>query len=1296
MTGHAEIKSGGKLNIEAGKTFEVKAADVTSAGDANIKAKDIKITTVELENNSHSVDGNKETTTKSVTNVGSNVNIGGNLKLETEKDTNIEGSNFTVGGSADLNVGGDLNIVSKEDTYESETNSVKKEGKKTTTTTTTEKAITQVSSNLSVGGNLKATTGNDMNIEASNVAVRGNADLNVGGDLNVVSRENTYESSETTTTKKKGTAGIGNKTTTESMKESAVTQAGSNFLVGGNLKAKTGDDINIEASNVMVGGNADIDAGGDINVISKEDTYTSDYSKTSSKTYRKKSESESEKQTVQSGSSIQAGGNLKLKAEDDITLESSGISTENGNINLDAGNNVNILAKENTYEKTSSKSDNKGNGIKQEKTDEHWYQTKLQSSSISSGKDLKIDAGQDITLLSSNVEAKGDAELNATNVNVLAGIERDEYSYTHTKKGLSSVNFGALVGMGAGSWKKEGNQMKLDLATYKEKTEYHGYANETAKGSNIGVGGNLKVNANKDINVIGSNIAADSADIGAGGNITVGAQETHQESWEGVKETTIKVGVAVGNAVADAGKAVKDVSKAEKEVEKAKKALEEAKKDPKMSERAKKDLEANLAAATVRLAGATQAAIQAGVDAASSSATLGFYGTGYQERNTKETRTETNKTTNLGSSIVTRNNLNMKSGNDINQKGSTIGSVEGNVNYDAQGDITIEATQDTASTTTTSSTSKTTVTGKTTGTVSASHSEQSSKSASESVINNNSVVIAQNGNAHMKSGDDIILRGANVVGKTADIETGGDLTVESLQNTYTMEATSKGSNVGYGSNGVDLGYNEGHDTVNRAWVDNATTIQTTDNLKIKTNDLNMKGSVIASETNNLDITASKINSEDIQNIEEQSSTGFGVSVNYGEDEAKGNPDEKRIHNSATISVKDTGSIKEGVTHSTIGNGNINLEDTTGLDKINRDLDKTNEVTREEVTGALDATVNTNDLKATGNMLFDPGDTAKQMVKDIKKIVNGAVKYGEKTKEIISSIGDALGLSGQDISENDANIAKGNVKQLADFLDETEKGAGDDKNGKKYTKEEIKKKLLSKDKLSKEEVRNILNSPDAVKVITEIISGDEYSQIKGGGLSAQLQNVMDDLKDLEFNGKGLSDKEKELAKANFDKINTWLNNDKITDEEKANAISKQLCVVVTYYLYAKCTGQEKRSFTDFYMDELSNGNISAGKDGIPNLASGSGRWDERYNLTREQTAGGSKPVTQDMVDNLNNSDTRFAINNQDTNEDGISNHTFLIAEDESDTWRNCDQANSEYEWRGGKTNWDKVYRITHPK
>ena len=119
------------------------------------------------------------------------------------------------------------------------------------------------------------------------------------------------------------------------------------------------------------------------------------------------------------------------------------------------------------------------------------------------------------------------------------------------------------------------------------------------------------------------------------------------------------------------------------------------------------------------------------------------------------------------------------------------------------------------------------------------------------------------------------------------------------------------------------------------------------------------GAVIAAdEDGNLNLTTNELEYNDLHDFNTSNERGFGVSTSVGG--AVTDQGEFNLHpmGSTTVSAKHTGTDTEQTTHATIGVGNITVGGDTNpeLAGLNRDTDKVQEITKDQVTGALDASV----------------------------------------------------------------------------------------------------------------------------------------------------------------------------------------------------------------------------------------------------------------------------------------------------------------------------------------------------
>ena len=123
--------------------------------------------------------------------------------------------------------------------------------------------------------------------------------------------------------------------------------------------------------------------------------------------------------------------------------------------------------------------------------------------------------------------------------------------------------------------------------------------------------------------------------------------------------------------------------------------------------------------------------------------------------------------------------------------------------------------------------------------------------------------------------------------------------------------------------------------------------------------------------------------------------------------------------STTITMKDKGSEKEQITHATIGSGNITVggESNPDLEGLNRDVSKSQEITKDKITGALDGSMTIDNRVFTSegrNEIVkqheEIGDNLAQIGSGLRNnIVVKAIENAitDKNKDLIDTITDYI-------------------------------------------------------------------------------------------------------------------------------------------------------------------------------------------------------------------------------------------------------------------------------------------------
>nr|WP_257233360.1 hypothetical protein [Acinetobacter sp. YH12054] len=272
----------------------------------------------------------------------------------------------------------------------------------------------------------------------------------------------------------------------------------------------------------------------------------------------------------------------------------------------------------------------------------------------------------------------------------------------------------------------------------------------------------------------------------------------------------------------------------------------------------------------------------------------------------------------------------------------------------------------------------------------------------------------------------------NIQGGEVSIADRGNLQVnqihvESLQDTETSSNSSKGGNIGlgFGSNGkasnISAGYNQSKGSIDSAWVNdtsklligNAQNDADLDAMGVK--NITSIGGVIANATKNEDGTLTdhgKLNYsgelalKDIEDHNYNSSSGFNVSTTIGKTTNNKDGEKSKYPNgSTTIGLNSSGQETEQLTKATMGQGTV----ANASDSTNRDINNTQEITRDQVTGMLDGSVTVDQRLLSKSGRAEIIQEQKELPENFRQSAENIVKqmpegeYKEKALQSLNNI-----------------------------------------------------------------------------------------------------------------------------------------------------------------------------------------------------------------------------------------------------------------------------------------------------
>ncbi|QBQ36694.1 hemagglutinin repeat-containing protein [Pseudoduganella plicata] len=696
-------------------------------------------------------------TTEGIANFGGVID-GGNGRTMLVAERNIVNQGGTIaGGDVQLDAGGDIRnetLVVKQ-TYDFGPNS----GSYT--------SLSNVAS-ITATGKLDIFAGRDLSDLAGKITA-GSASIMTGRDVtfNTVQTGSTYQSQISGFTQN----------------DSAINHQVSQLSTGGNLTVQAFGNLNLTGTQVSIGtsgtGTGLLEASGAINIAAVTDEVkTSLFNDPKSKQYDRQVH---QNQTVV-GAGVASAGDLKINAGEggkaDLNITGSAIGS-GGTLKLIATNSVNIAAvQENDVSDTASKRSSSST-FKSKTTTEADYVASSQSigSSIS-GANVDILADKDINVIGSAVAGDGDVALYAGEaVNIVAGTST--LTEQHHKEVKES---GFLSGGGFG----------FSYGTRTTTTDQTRDATTQSGQSRSVVGslaGNLNITAGEAIKVSGSDLAAGVDMTLDGRSVTI--DPGLDDSKGKFEQKTVQDGLtlSLGGSVINAIQTAQSMASA--------------------GSQSKDGRVQALAAATTALA-----ARNAASDIAKNGLNVSISLTaGHSENQYTQT---TSNVVNTGSVLTAGNDITIRAtggGKDsnINVVGSEI-NAQGNVKLQADNEVNLVAAQDReAQHSDTKSMSAAAGIGASIGTngmsigFTANASLGRGKEDGEGTTQLNSHVNAGK-QLEIVSGADTNIKGAVATGQKVVMNVGGDLNIESLQDTAKFDSKNQSVSVG-GTAGVGVSVN---------------------------------------------------------------------------------------------------------------------------------------------------------------------------------------------------------------------------------------------------------------------------------------------------------------------------------------------------------------------------------------------------------------------------------------------------------------------------------------------------------
>ncbi|WP_226504475.1 hemagglutinin repeat-containing protein [Pseudomonas sp. MWU16-30317] len=566
----SRIEAANDLSISAGRDINNVGSALQSGRDLTLTAgRDVNIAATQVTNSQVL---NSKHTSSDITQLGSTVDAGRDVAVQGGRDINVIASQVAAKGDVAMTATENLTVSSAADEEHAYSKSKK--------VTSQRDQVTQVSSDISAGGDVVLSAGTDLGIVASHVTAAKAVDIDAGQDVTIASAMD--EKSSFYFKKKKGSFGRSSsqqKESYDSTNVASVITAGSDLTINtsstadGGVSLDGGRDVSVIGSQLKAGHDVMVGGTGDVAILSGTEEHGSYNKKTKSGFLGLSKSGKSQLKTTASqvASDVDGGNDVVVVAGNDVRVRASNVTAAN-DAELHAGlinssGDINLVAASDTaYSKSEQYSTRTGimgtkGGISfsaAQKAGALAQSTTNVGSQVSAEQDATLNAARDINIVGSGVSAGRNITLGAgQDVNVIAGISTAQ---SDTWEKTKSV--GVKVSADRNGFTAFAGQQAIK--------ETANGAQQTAAASQLSAGQDLSVSAGRDILQQGSDAYAGN-DIAyqAGRNIVIDAASEHSEQTASKSVSTNGISGTInhnlGNtrdALSGAGKGEDGVSKA--------------------------------------------------------------------------------------------------------------------------------------------------------------------------------------------------------------------------------------------------------------------------------------------------------------------------------------------------------------------------------------------------------------------------------------------------------------------------------------------------------------------------------------------------------------------------------------------------------------------------------------------------------------------------------------------------------------------------------------------------------------
>ncbi|QNE68042.1 hemagglutinin repeat-containing protein [Fusobacterium hwasookii] len=514
------------VTLDAKNNVQNTGAYIKADEKLDIKAKNVKIDTLEESRYYHDGDSNNYLTIDNKSNIASNIEAK-NINIEAKKDIDIKGSNIVAKNEANIKADGDINIVSATDSrfYAHKETNKGKFGK-----SKSEEAITYATRNVSsniIGDKVNITSGKDISLLGSNIQANTEGQIKADGNITQAGvKDINYSYYKKTKT---GFMGLTSKSVTdENYAEKAILSA---TLAGDKgLKYDSKNNLLLEGVKVVSSGSINL-KGKDVEInplatksYNKHEEVKKGFSgsfspKGISVSYGKDKLDSKTDIVNQTASQIVSNKDINIEATNKVKAKSVDIYAKN-DINISGDNGVEISTANNSYDNT----------------------TKQSSSRIGASVGVNpaiVNTVENVKNIKELTDFSGNSYDILNNASKVVGAIKDGAKATND---LMNYKYAGKDSTGAETLKNKPNIFNASIS-YNKSESKSSVHNETVEKSSLVAGNNMNIKSkNGSITISGTDVkVGNDLDLSAKKDITIKASEENYTSSSSSSQTGISL-----------------------------------------------------------------------------------------------------------------------------------------------------------------------------------------------------------------------------------------------------------------------------------------------------------------------------------------------------------------------------------------------------------------------------------------------------------------------------------------------------------------------------------------------------------------------------------------------------------------------------------------------------------------------------------------------------------------------------------------------------------------------------------